>query len=185
MEPEDITLDGELGGSQLNPSNPEGAAPAIEAQAPETLTLQELEQQLGKKFPDKATALKSLKDTYSYVGKRKEDIAAELSQNNTGVANEIKEIKDNLFFDKNPQFEPYRKVIAKLGSNPQEVIQSEDFKAIFEKAAGFDETQKLKSVLTSNPRIAQTKDTLTKAREAKTSDERDSLLAQAVLGTVE
>lgn len=184
-ENETITPDGQADGSQLNPPAPEAA---VSNESPENLSLSELNTLLGKDFKDKATALKSVKDTYSYVGKRKEDIAKEVGGGNEMLASELKQIKENMFFDKNPDYAPYRSLMTKMGSNPEEVAGSPEFKNIFEKAVGFDASQKLKSVLVSNPRLASSKDNLTKAREAQqsgNSELADNLVARAVLETLE
>lgn len=183
MPEEDITLEALADESQLNSPAAEGTV-SDESQ-PKALSLEEINTALGKNFKDLPTALKSVKDTYAYVGKRKEDIIKEVGGNTSEIATELKTIKDNMFFDKNPEYAPYRKAMERMGSNPVEVANSEEFKTIFEKAKGFDDSQKLKSVLVSNPRLAQTKDALTKAREATTTDERDSLVAQAVLASLE
>ena len=183
MEEDNNTLDALSDESQLNSADAEGTVSNESNQ--ENMTLKEMNELLGKNFKDKATALKSVKDTYSYVGKRKEDIIKEVGGSNSEIANELKSIKDNMFFDKNPDYAPYKGLIAKMGDNPVDVVNSEDFKAIFEKAKGFDENQKLKSVLVSNPRLAQTKDALTKARENISQEERERLVAQAVLGSME
>lgn len=185
-ENETITPEGQADESQLNSAAPEAAV--SNESKPEELTLTELNTLLGKDFKDKATALKSVKDTFSYVGKRKEDIMKEVSGSTDQVSKELKEIKENMFFDKNPDYNPYRALMAKMGSNPEEVANSTEFKGIFEKAKGFDENQKLRSVLVSNPRIAASKDNLTKAREAMQSGNQE--LAEknavaAVLATLE
>lgn len=181
---DDNTLDALGDESQLNSAPADGTV-SPEPKPEETMSLAEMNALLGKDFKDKATALKSVKDTYSYVGKRKEDIMKEVGGSNNEIATELKTIKDNMFFDKNPDYAPYRKVMEKMGTNPVEVANSEEFKGIFEKAKGFDESQKLKSVLVSNPRLAQTKDGLTKAREATNTEDRDRLVAQAVLASIE
>lgn len=184
MEEDNNTLDALSDESQLNSADAEGTV-SNESSTPESLSLDELNGILGKNFKDKATALKSVKDTYSYVGKRKEDIIKEVGGSNSELATELKMIKDNMFFDKNPDYAPYRKVMEKMGSNPVEVANSPEFKEIFDKAKGFDDSQKLKSVLVSNPRLAQTKDTLTKARESGNTEDRERLVAQAVLASIE
>jgi len=183
MEDDNNTLDALSDDAQLTSADAEGTV--SDESTNEGLTLAELNSMLGKNFKDKTTALKSVKDTYSYVGKRKEDIIKEVGGNNNEIASELKLIKDNMFFDKNPDYSQYKGLIAKMGDNPVDVVNSEEFKAIFEKAKGFDENQKLKSVLVSNPRLAQTKDTLTKARESGNTEDRERLVAQAVLGTLE
>jgi len=186
MEPEDIiTQDGQADASQLNAPAPEGADSNVPDNSPDTLTLAELNESLGKNFKDKATALKSFKDTFSYVGKRKEDIAKELGGNTEALANEIRQIKENAFFEKNPDYAPYRSAIIKMGQNPEEVVNTPEFKAIFEKTIGYDKSQSLKSVLVSNPRLAQSKDNLAKARESGNQEERERLATLAVLETLE
>lgn len=183
MEEDNNTLDALGDDAQLTPAPADGTVSTNPS--PESLTLEELNSILGKNFKDKATALKSVKDTYSYVGKRKEDIVKEVSGNTEGISKELKEIKENMFFEKNPNFAPYRSAFNKVGGNPEEFFNSPEFKPIFEKANGFDENQKLKSVLVSNPRLAQTKDALTKARESTNQEEREALVAQAVLASIE
>lgn len=187
MDPEEtITPEGQADESQLNSPAPEAAV--SNESNPENLTLSEINALLGKDFKDKATALKSVKDTYSYVGKKKEDIAKEMAGSNENVTKELSEIKANMFFKDNPDLAPYRAAISKMGSNPEEVVNTPEFKLIFDKAIGNDKDQKLKSVLVSNPRLASSKDNLTKAREAANSgntEERDRLAVRAVLDTLE
>lgn len=185
MEEDIITPESQPDESHVDSPDDKGTVSVEPKNEVSNLTLQELNSLLGKNFKDKDTALKSLKDTYSYVGKRKEDIIKEVSSNNQNVVQELKEIKDNLFFKDHPELASYRKAYEKVGGNPEEFFNSEEFKPIFEKAKGFDENQKLKSVLISNPRLAQTKDALTKARETTSMEERETLVAQAVLGTLE
>lgn len=124
-----------------------------------TLSLDELNGHLGKEFPTKEAALKSLKDTFGYVGKvgqlEKKVKELEDKPGDYASASELKDLKNELFFSKNPEYEQYRDVIAKMGDNPADVVSSDTFKGIFEKARGFDEVQKTKTVLQSNPRLAQ------------------------------
>ncbi len=179
------TPDGQADESQLNSPAPEGAVSNGSDANPEPMTLAELNEFLGKDFKDKTTALKSLKDTYSYVGKRKEDIARELGGSNEALATEIRQIKENAFYKDNPDFAPYRAAISKMGANPEEVVNTPEFKTIFEKSIGYDKDKNLKSVLVSNPRLANSKDNLAKAREASSQEERDRLATLAVLETIE
>lgn len=123
-----------------------------------TLTVAELNALLGKNFKDKATALKSIKETQSFVGVRKQEIAKEVLKDNENIAKELKDLKTNLFFKENPQYKEYRPLIEKLGTNPETVVTSSDFKTVFEKAARFDENQSLKTVLETNSRTAQIRD---------------------------
>jgi len=190
---EDINEESLSDVSQLNTADDNSAVTQTsseQAEVIESLTLKELNEYLGKDFKDKGTAMKSLKDTFSYVGKKKEDIAKELqSAQQTGeLSKEIKQIKENMFYDKNPELASYRTLIQKLGDNPEVVVNMPEFKDIYEQAKGFNESQKLKTVLQSNPRIASQRDSLSKASDAMKAGNRaeaESQVAKAVLATLE
>jgi len=190
---EDTTVESLPDVSQLNTAGDNSAVqqtPSSQSESIETLSLKELNEYLGKDFKDKGTAMKSLKDTFSYVGMKKEDIAKEIQskQQTEGLSKEIKQIKENMFYDKNPDLAPYRTLIQKLGDNPEDVLNMPEFKGIYEQAKGFNESQKLKTVLQSNPRIASQRDSLSKASEAFKSGNRaegESQIAKAVLATLD
>lgn len=155
-----------------------------------SLTLQEINDALGKNFKDKTTALKAFKDTFSYVGKagqvEKEltDARKKLDEKDSALS-EIKGIKEELFYSKNSQYEPYRTIISKMGTNPAEVVQSEDFKKIFDGLTELDKTKSAKSVLVSNPRIGQAKTKLDEARELEKVGQYTSSRATAVDAVLE
>lgn len=176
--------------SQLNSAPVEGASNAVAQTSPEVeaMTLNELNTLLGKSFKDKASAMDSLKQLNSYVGKKKEDIIKELSGGNENITKEIKQIKENLFYSKRPELEEYRPLISKLGENPEEVVGTQEFKTIFEKAKGYDETVKLKTVLESNPRLTSSRDHMTKAREASQAGNKaqaENFALKAVLDSLQ
>lgn len=129
-----------------------------------TLSLAELNKYLGSDFKDPSTALKALKDTKDYVGKRKEDIANELktvvvAQTPPDVATktEVQALKNDLFYSQNPQYKGMAPIIQKLGADPADVVNSEEFKTMFEKVKVADEVVNNKSVVASNSRISQVK----------------------------
>jgi hypothetical protein len=142
-----------------------------------TLTLAELNQFLGTDFKEKDTALKSLKDTKNFVGKRKEDIAAEVrattapspQSTDTALASEVQKLKDELFYTQNPEFKGLRDLITSMGANPAEVVGSEAFKNVFEKVKVADEVETKRSVVSSSPRLAQAKSTLDSAIQVANS----------------
>jgi hypothetical protein len=189
MEEQDITAEALGESSQLNDAPAETAVETegkVSDHSAQGLSLDEINSHLGKDFKDKATALKAFKDTFSYVGKKREDILKELdsAKNTEALTAEIKLIKENMFYDRNPEYAQYRTLIDKLGENPEKVINSSEFKSVYEKAKGFDESAKLKTVLQSSPRLASAQDSLSKAREALSSGNRDKaedLIARAVL----
>lgn len=163
------------------------------------LTLAELNQVLGKDFKDVPTAMKALKDTQSYVGKKKEDIAAEVraqlagsSQNasaSPSLESEVRSLQEQVFYANNPQFKGHETVIKAMGSNPAEVVESEAFKIYFEKATVAGEVASKKSVVASNPRLAQTKTVTEEAvRVANTTGSSTAtadVLAQAIREEIE
>lgn len=142
-------------------SSPDGE-PSVDSS---TLTLSELNQYLGKDFKDKESALKSLKDTASFVGKRKEDIEASVRASlaaesatkpavtDPKVLEELSSVKNQLFYSDHPEYKGYADIIAKMGSNPAEVVESAEFKKVFEKGKAADEAEKTKSVVSSNARL--------------------------------
>lgn len=174
--------------SQLNVADDNGTVEAVSADG---MTLSELNQHLGKNFPNRDSALKAIKDTFSYVGKKKEDVKKEMLsevKNDERIdllAKELSEERRERFYDRNPQYTSLRKVIEKIGGNPVDVVNSEEFKEIYTKVSGYDETQKLKTVLESNPRLSSSRDSLTKAREINANHDRptaevESLVVNAV-----
>lgn len=163
METKDNPTDPSLAGGAHVTSTDGGAA--VDSS---TLTLAELKQFLGKDFKDKDSALKALKDTQSYVGKKKEDIEAEvrasLSQTtppaqsspaDSALASTVKSLEDRLFFTDHPELKDYADVIKAMGTNPAEVVETAAFKKVFEQGKVANEVATTRSVVNSNPRLAQ------------------------------
>lgn len=135
-----------------------------------TVSLEELNTLTGRDYKDKETALKSLKETYSMVGKagkiaKDNKLMEEKLQNNDSALSEIKLIKEELFYSQNPEFKPYRDTIAAMGTNPADVVEKESFKKIFTDLTEYEKTKNAKSVLESNPRIGQAKTKIDEARD--------------------
>lgn len=143
-----------VGDAQLTASNGGGTVDSP------VLSLAELNKFLGSDYKDSATALKSLKDTKDFVGKRKEDIAKEIVPApvvDESLKSDVQALKESLFYSENPQFKGYEAIIKKMGSSPAEVVGSEEFKSIFEKVSIADKVTQSKSVVGSNSRLSQTK----------------------------
>lgn len=177
MDDKDITLGSQPDGSQLKPADAPGTVsnvvPPLAPQATDGMTLVEINQLTGKTFPSKEAALKSIRDTYSYVGKKKEDVRAEvlaeqsLTNDIKPLTKELEEMRKERFYDKNPQYATpeLRDYIDAKGGKPEDVVNSENFKKLIVKVSSYDESQKLRTVLESNPRIASSKNSLQKARD--------------------
>lgn len=180
MPHDDNTPDGQVDVSQLNTATPDGTVSSEPkdvipptSKMPEAMTLEELNKTLGKNFKTKDSALKSLQDTFSYVGKKIDDVRKEVisevksNEATEKLAKEVAELKKEMFYKDNPDYAnpAIRNFIEKIGGNPSEVVKSKEFKEIFDKVSGFDKTIQLKTVLDSNPRLIAVKDNLTKAKE--------------------
>jgi hypothetical protein len=185
MEEEDLTQDTQ---PKLD------GAEAVGNEGVAELSLKELNETLGKDFPTKEAALKSIKDTVSYTGKRKEDIIAEYKKQagDSELASKVSTLENMLleanFYAENPQYKPYKDVITKFGGNPAEVIKDPVFQSTFKKASAFDETEKSKSVLHSNPRLGRITDKITEAKTALSdgdSQKANDAAVEAVLSAFE
>lgn len=139
---------------------------AVSPNTAEALSLTELNNLLGKNYPTKEAAMKSVKDTFSFVGKKVEpkiDPSQFISR---------EQYETDMFFSKNTEYSSpeVRKIIDAMakadGLKPQDVVNSDTFKAVYTKVRGYDESQSLKSVLESNPRLSSSRDTFTQAQEA-------------------
>lgn len=180
----------------------EGVAPAAEQVAgtnetsDTSVSLRDLlKNVLGKDFPSDEAAVKSLKDTYSYVGKagqvQKELDLMKQQTNGIDTSKFIsrEQYEQDMWYSKHPEYADNKEVISALAqtkgtNNLDEVVKDSAFSSLFEKAKKTDELERAKSVLVSNPRISGIRDNMTAAREAaKTGDSMsaESLAAKAVI----
>lgn len=183
------------GDAQLTPSEPASnvgsPAPATPAPAVESLSLTELNKLLGRKFDSKESALKSIQDTYKFATTRVADIAEKA---NEATSEQMKKLNDTLeaqnkemFYLQHPEYAPHRKLIDSLGKNPAEVVTTDLFKDTYGKLSEHEKTVKLKTTLESNPRLAASRDGLSKAAELKAKQhgfvtpEVESLVTNAVI----
>lgn len=166
MDNQNSPLDTLVGDDEFASSNGNGSV----ADSSDNLSLSELNSLIGRDYKDKQTALKSLKETYSMVGKagklepKIEKLTRQLEEKDSALG-EIKQIKEQLFYSENPQYKPYKDTISAMGGNPNEVVEKESFKKIFTDLSAYEKTKNAKSVLESNPRIGQAKTRLDEARE--------------------
>lgn len=185
----DNSTDNSISGDQGSGSSDGGAA------VDSSLSLSELNTFLGKDFKDKDTALKALKDTQAFVGKRKDDIAAEVraelaqngnnAQQSPGLESKVQQLENDLFYSKNAEYEPYKDVIAKMGSSPAEVVLLPEFQKVFEQGKVANEVQNSRSVVSSNSRLAQVKthtESAVAIANARGSSKED--VAEALVGGI-
>lgn len=155
------------------------------------LTLAELNKHLGSDFKDPSTALKALKDTKDYVGKRREDIVAEvINQNtsaNTNVASksDVQELNNRLFLSENPQYKGMEDTLKVINPNLAEAVKTPGLQTLIEKANQADEIANNKSVVSSNSRLSQTKTVIDEAvnvanSRGTTGEDVATVLARAI-----
>lgn len=160
-------MEDNLTGSTLTDASRTSAAAGETAVDSSTLSLTELNQYLGKDFKDTATALKALKDTQSFVGKREADIeagvrarlAADVStavptEEMNALKSQVRSLTEQTFYANNPQYKGYEALIRSMGADPAEVVGNEVFKDIFAKGQVADQVAQTKSVVSSSGRVA-------------------------------
>lgn len=143
-------------------------------------------EELGKEYNSDEDAAKALKQLNSYVGEYGEvkklaeekgvnlkDAIAKAGQKPVDTSSDFvskEQYEQDLFYSNNKGYEPLKEVIgalsAKEGKSAAEVVETDAFKAIFEKYQKGDEVDKSKSVITSNPRLGVVKDGVEKSQNA-------------------
>jgi hypothetical protein len=133
----------------------------------DALTLEEINQTLGRNYADKPTALKALKETFSFVGKKADDIAPAITAAPTtstddatakALADIQKQLKTSQFYENNPEYNTpeAKELINSFGGEPEEVIQKDIFKKALKAIQSESVTDKSQSVMRSNSRVAAT-----------------------------
>lgn len=167
--------------------------PADSSEA-ETVSLKDLlGKELGKEFDSDESALKAVKDTFSYVGKKKEAIAEEvkssLGVDTSNLESRLKSIEEENFFSSNPGYNTpeIRSLIKEMAGNRplSDVVNSETFKTVFEKVKAHDEIASSKSVLQSNPRLGKSFSALDEAKEAASKGDTSTASKMAVKAVLE
>lgn len=145
----------------------------------ENLSLSELNELTGKKFPNKDAALKSISDTFSHVGKSKEQAKKEAEEEMKSGEDYVsqEELNTKLFFLQNPNHdrELAEALAVKNGISPQEATETEKYKEIHSALESKNESEQKDTVLESNTRRSassgKNKEAFEKAKKSgKTED---------------
>jgi hypothetical protein len=198
------TTDNTLAGAEQNVPAADGGAAVSE----EVVELKDLlGTALGKTFPNNEAALKAVTDTFSYVGeygkvrpvlKQLQDKFGadyltkimETTNQPQDAGNFVtkEELATERFFTKNPDYEAHRSVIEAFaktsGKSLAEAVDLPEIKSLMDKAKSYDEMEKSKSVLQTNPRLGVATDNISKAKEAQKAGDTataESLAVAAVL----
>lgn len=169
----------------------EGVTPAEgKGTVSDSIDLKKLSEAFGTEFKTIEDALKSIKETKNFVGKRKEDIISEAKEK---ILAEIKDrgidtsnfvTKDELqkreFYASNPNLKGLETIIEAVkkdtGKTREEVLELEQFKPLL-KADKSDANEK--SVIHSNGavnRVTDTNDALKKAMQTRSTDDWAAVL---------
>lgn len=93
------------------------------------------------------------------------------------------------FYAKNGQYEPYKATIEALratsGQTHQQVVESNDFKPMFEAAEAQNKTTKQKSILDGNSRVGGVKDKMGEAKKAAQEGNHAKAADKAVEGVID
>lgn len=186
MSDSNITQESLPDASQLNAADESGA---VSSEAP-ALTLEQLNAALGKQFKDVDSAIKSVKDTFSYVGQKVEKVKEEIHSEGYISKSELDSL---LFYRDNPDYGQYRDVIdayaAKAGVSPAEAVRSDALSALISKAKTADSYQETQSVIETNPRLVASRDSISQAKDllksSGKSEDTDRLAVKAVLDAYE
>lgn len=175
---DDITPNSLAGGNDVVPTDGQGAVPQDDPNNSSAVSLRELvKQATGKDFPSDEAALKSIKDTFSYVGKagqvekELERIKAGGDKSNSAEVEKLRQdFDESQFYSENPDLKSHKDIIstyAKAKALPlAEVVKLDEVKKVIAKVKGFEEIENSKSVLQSNPRLGTIRN---KIQEGKTA----------------
>jgi len=145
------------------------------------LSLEELNKLTGKNFTTKDSALKAISDTFSYVGKKKETVAEELKT--TGEYISKSELDTEFFYKENKEASANRKIIDAFATankiSARQAAESPELSSLLQKAKGYDDSQSVKSVIETNPRLASVKSGTDTVKTMVTNGNRDAAALEA------
>jgi len=177
-------LSGDSTNDNVESSASESAESTVAPQPFDGLSLAELNATLGKNFTSKEAALKSFKDTYAFVGTRKDKVREEVLAELGDKIVYKDQYETDMFYKDNSQYSGMRTVIdafAKAnGQRPSEVVNTDDFKKLFEGVSGYEKAQKARTVLSSNPRIASSSNHMQEAIKAANSGDQSAVEANVL-----
>lgn len=155
---------------------------------PEGLTLEQLNTLTGKDYQSLDDATKGIENLSSFVGKREEKVAEKLTSDGEFITKD--QYEQDMFYSKNEDLAAYKDIINaradKLKVSPKEAVEKDPIlKETLGKLRGFDDTEKAKSVLMSNPRLGQVTDNLQEAQEALTKGDHLTAEKKAVKAIME
>lgn len=157
-----------------------------------------LKEATGRDYPDDETALKSVTETYKYVGslgqkvktleeqiESQAPIEAPASTETPELVQQVetltRELAETRFYNENPQYnnEVAKELITAMGGSPA-VVESDAFQKAYSAIQATAEVEKSKSVLVSNPRLGQATDKISQARESLAEGNQEAAANAAV-----
>lgn len=164
----------------------EAVASVVEAPKVEGLNLSEINAILGKNFSDVETAKKAIKDTFSYVGKKADDVKQDLTKEGFMTREDFEK---EIFFRDNPEHAKNKDVLEAIaktkGVSLKEASSNEAYKTLYEGASNYEKSQSLKSVLEPNPRLASAISRGNNVAELSKQGRRDEASQEAARAVIE
>ena len=134
----------------------------------------------GKNYQTLEAAKEGIKETQAHVGRK-------LDEEGYASKVEVQKLADEAWYARHPQHEGQKEIIDALrvqtGKDINEVVDMDVYKNTFEKVSGFDKIQGAKTVLETNPRLASSQTSITKAKETLVEAQKammagDNIVAQ-------
>jgi len=193
MENEDNTLDtlptDVDGDKNVGVDSGDGSSPVVQPAgrpATEAMTLEELNAHLGRNFTNKEAALKALKDTFSYVGKKTEPSEDLLKAKGYMTKDEF---ENELFFRDNPNHKANQKILESIakadGVSLAKAAETPEYKKLFEDSSEYEKVQSLKTVLNPNPRLQQAVEKTQSVAELTKQGRKDDAGIEAARAVIE
>ncbi len=174
-----------------------------------------LNEALGKDYKDNDSAIKSIKDTFDFVGKAgkyRQVVDTVMKQKGVDEAGAVQilegllksnskseidpsnfvsreELEERDFFSEKPELASQKELIKSLakaeGKKVSEIVEMDKYKTIFEKVQKYDASEKSKSVLHSNPRLGKASSKLAEAQDARKAGNMAQAKSKAVEAVLE
>lgn len=156
--------------------NEAGSQTPASTQDGQNLTLAEINELLGKQYPDKTTALKSLKDMSSFAGRAADQLGKQNDEAVSKLQKEIDAMKLDTFYARNPEHEANREILEALAlKNNVTVEEATELDAYKEFAKGVKKEKR--TVVESNTRQQPSDDKKKAFEEAKKTGDFGKYLA--------
>jgi predicted lactoylglutathione lyase len=137
----------------------------------------EVEAITGKEFPSEEAARKAVEDTFSHVGKQKEQVKDEVKKEENFVTED--EFRTELFFERNPDHQENREIIEALAdkydAEPSDVVEMDAYQKVRGGSESQNDSEQEDKVMDSDSRrsasTSSADETFEKAKESGSTED--------------